>query len=132
MKRLETWRGYDEEKIKSLSFEQYAKLLSSRNRRALLRVLNKNTNEPYRKLIETVKKHKSVTPIRTHIRDAVILNTWIGKTFDVHNGKEWKRVEITLDKLDHRLGDYSYTTKPVKHSGAGVGATRGSRFVPLK
>lgn len=135
-KRLEKYRGYTEEELKNMSIEEFAKLVDARTRRTLLRLVEKGTNEPYRKLIEKVRKlrekNKLDKPIRTHVRDAVIIPEWLGLLFMVHNGKEWNRVEITLEKLGHRLGEYSYTTKAVKHSGAGVGATRGSKFVPLK
>jgi small subunit ribosomal protein S19 len=50
----------------------------------------------------------------------------------VHNGKEFKRVDITADRVGKRLGEFSHSTGRVLHSGPGVGATRGSKFVPLK
>jgi small subunit ribosomal protein S19 len=52
--------------------------------------------------------------------------------FKIYNGKEWKDVEITVEKLGHRLGEYSYTTFFSKHSGPGIGATRGSKFISVK
>ena len=70
--------------------------------------------------------------IKTHMRDAPVLPEWVGLTFGVHNGKEFKIVEITVDKVGKRLGDFSFTVGRVLHSGPGVGATRGSKFVPLK
>ena len=50
----------------------------------------------------------------------------------MHNGKEWKNVHVSVDKLGYRLGDFAHTTGRVLHSGPGVGATRGSKFIPLK
>ena len=32
----------------------------------------------------------------------------------------------------HYLGEFSITYKPVSHGRAGIGATKSSRFVPLK
>lgn len=135
-KKLESFYGNNEDELKKMSIEEFAKIVRSRTRRALVRLVEKNNNPEYRKLIEKVRKLKQENklnkPVRTHVRDAVIIPEWLGLKFSVHNGKEWNDVEITIDKLGHRLGEYSYTTKAVKHSGAGVGATRGSKFVPLK
>jgi small subunit ribosomal protein S19 len=117
-----------------VSLDDSLKLLTSRARRTVKRALaNKSVN--VRKLMKKALKVKAANPakaIRTHIREAVILPEWIGLTFAVHNGKEWKNVMITVDKLGYRLGDFSHTTGRVLHSGPGVGATRGSKFIPLK
>ena len=88
-----------------------------------------------KKLMDTVKETKQTNPkkmIKTHVREAIILPEWFGLTFGVYNGKEFKRVEITVQKIGKRLGDYSHSVGRVIHSGPGVGATRGSKFVPLK
>ena len=130
--KKDTWKGYEEENVASISSEDFMKRISSRNRRTLLRV---KFNPRLKKLIEKVREVKKANPkklIKTHIREAVILPEWLGLTFGVHNGKEFKKVEITLNKIGRRLGDYSHATGRVLHSGPGVGATRGSKFVPLK
>lgn len=121
------------EEAEKLGIEQVMPLLTSRARRALKRAGARAG--PVRKLIRKVAKLKASNPgkvIRTHIREAVIIPDWLGMTFAVHNGKEWKSVVITIDKLGYRLGDFSHTTGRVLHSGPGVGATRGSKFIPLK
>ena len=56
----------------------------------------------------------------------------MGLKFEVHNGKEWKPVFITANMLNHRLGQYSHTTKRVIHSDPGIRATRGSKFLAMK
>ena len=82
--------------------------------------------------MEERKEGKKDKMIKTHVRDAVILPEWMGLTFGIYNGKEYKKIVITIKHLGKRLGDFAHTTGPVKHSGPGVGATRGSKFVPLK
>lgn len=124
--------GFDDEAFKKLTLDQFIELTTSRNRRTLLRLKN---NPRLKSFIERVRKIKSSGKnkmIKTHIRDAIILPEWIGLTFGVHNGKEFKRVDITVNSVGKRLGDLSHTTGRVSHSGPGVGATRGSKFVPLK
>ena len=131
------YRGLKEEELRNMSLEDFAKLIKSRPRRAITRAL-KGLNIEYAQLIEKIRKLKKKNPdklkkpIRTHCREAVIIPEWLGLTFHVYNGKEWKPVEITLDKLGHRLGEYSFTTTFIKHSGPGVGATRGSKFISMK
>ncbi|MBU0533033.1 ribosomal protein S19 family protein [Candidatus Micrarchaeota archaeon] len=127
-----TWKGVNEDEIEKLSFDEFMKKIGSRERRTLLKV---KSNPPLRTFMEKVRLVKAKNPkklIKTHIREAVILPEWIGLTFAVHNGKEFKKVEITLHKIGKRLGDYSHSVGRVIHSGPGVGATRGSKFVPLK
>ncbi len=133
----DVFKGLKEDDLKNMALEDFAKLVKSRARRAIYRAL-KGLNLEYAQLIEKVRKLKKKNPkklekgIKTHCREAVIIPEWLGLKFLVYNGKEWKPVEITIEKLGHRLGEYSYTTTFNKHSGPGVGATRGSKFVSVK
>jgi small subunit ribosomal protein S19 len=56
----------------------------------------------------------------------------VGKTIEIYNGKVFNRVEIIPEMVGHYLGEYSLTRGRVSHGSAGVGATRSSKFVPLK
>lgn len=130
--KKDTWKGIEEEGIAGLTYEDFMKKISSRNRRTLMRM---KQNPRLKRFVEEVRAVKKANPkkmIKTQIREAIILPEWLGLVFGVHNGKEYKRVDITLSKIGRRLGDYSHTTGRVLHSGPGVGATRGSKFVPLK
>jgi small subunit ribosomal protein S19 len=130
--KKDAWKGITEDDVDKLSFEDFLKMVGSRERRTLLRV---KSNPPLKDLIEKARKVKAKDPkkmIKTHVREAVILPEWVGLTFGVYNGKEFKRVEITIKTIGRRLGDFSHTVGRVVHSGPGVGATRGSKFVPLK
>ncbi|MBI5047154.1 ribosomal protein S19 family protein [Candidatus Micrarchaeota archaeon] len=126
------WKGTDEESIASLSYEDFLKTTTSRNRRTLTRLKFNPRLKQFMEKVRSVKKTNPKKMIKTHIRDAIIIPEWVGLTFGVHNGKEFKRVEITIGKVGRRLGEYSHTVGRVLHSGPGVGATRGSKFVPLK
>ena len=132
MVKKELFRGMEESQAKDMSMEEFLPLLTARERRTLKRV---NQNPKLKQLIETARKVKKENPkkvIKTHVREAVVLPEWIGLTFGVYNGKEFKNVEITVKHLGKRLGEFSHSTGRVMHSGPGVGATRGSKFVPLK
>ncbi len=132
MVRKDMWKGYDENTISEVGIEDFLKKTTSRNRRTLKRL---KKNPRLKKFMEKVRKIKEKDPkkiIRTQLRDAVVLPEWVGLTFGVYNGKEYKKVEITVKKVGARLGDFVHSTGRVLHSGPGVGATRGSKFVPLK
>ncbi|MEM0089475.1 MAG: 30S ribosomal protein S19 [Archaeoglobaceae archaeon] len=119
------FRGYTFEEIEKMSLEDFIKLLPARERRKLKRGLT----EREKIFLEKLKKKGSV---RTHCRDMVVLPEMVGKVVFVHNGKDFVRVEIKPEMLGHRLGEFAQTRRFEKHSGPGVGATRSSKFVPLK
>ena len=66
------------------------------------------------------------------MRDLIIIPQYVGKTISVYNGHLYQTFTIKEDMIGHYIGEYSQTRKEVKHSGPGVGATRGSKFLPLK
>jgi small subunit ribosomal protein S19 len=100
-------------------------LLPSRQRIRLKRGLTKD----HRRLLSRVKDRDVV---RTHLRDMIVLPEMVGKTIEIYNGKTFNRVEIIPEMVGHYLGEYSLTRSRVSHGSAGVGATRSSKFVPLK
>ena len=136
MPREFTYRGYTLEELKQMSMDQFIKLLPSRQRRSLMRGLNKvqlRLLEKVREYNEMIKRgEKPKKPIKTHARDMVILPEMVGLTIHVYNGKEFIPVEIKPEMIGHRLGEFAPTCKQVKHGRAGVGATRSSMYVPLK
>ncbi|MGB9622595.1 MAG: ribosomal protein S19 family protein, partial [Candidatus Bathyarchaeia archaeon] len=71
-------------------------------------------------------------PIKTHVRDLVILPEMIGRTLLVHNGKEFVEVKISEKMVGHYLGEFVSTMKQVKHGRPGIGASRSSMYIPLK
>jgi small subunit ribosomal protein S19 len=56
----------------------------------------------------------------------------IGKTINVYSGKEFVPVRVTLDMVGQYLGEFVPTRKPVKHSAAGIGATRSSKAISAR
>ena len=132
MPRIDKYRGKMADELSKMSVSETLPMLTSRARRTLTRVA-KNKSLQVKKLMKKVAAMKDKAKvIRTQVREAVIVPEWLGRTFAVHNGKEWKNVHVSVDKLGYRLGDFAHTTGRVLHSGPGVGATRGSKFIPLK
>jgi len=122
------YRGMELEALQKLSFDELLPLLPSRIRRTLKRGLTPRQN----KLLEDVKIAQKGDVIKTHCRDMPILPSFIGHRIDIHNGKEFQRIDIQPQMIGHVLGEFALTRKRVKHTGPGVGATRGSKFMPLK
>ncbi|MCL7385794.1 MAG: 30S ribosomal protein S19 [Thaumarchaeota archaeon] len=126
------YRGYTVEQLKSMSMDQFIKLLPSRQRRSLGK---RGLTQAQLKLLAKIRKYKKLgiqKPIKTHARDMIILPEMVGLTIHVHNGKEFVPVEIVPEMIGHRLGEFAITNKRVIHGRAGVGATRSSMYVPLK
>ena len=128
MVKIFTFKGKTLEEMQKLSIEEFSKLLPSRQRRSLKRGLTKEE----KKLIDRIRKAAAGKAIKTHVREAIILPEMVGKRVLVHNGKEWIAVDVKPEMMGHRFGEFALTRKKVQHSSPGVGATRGSKFLPLK
>ena len=128
-RRVFTYRGFTLDELKQKSMDEFISLLPSRQRRSLTRGMSTQ----HIKLMERIISSKDTKrPVKTHCRDFIILPELIGTTVQVHNGREFLRVALIPETLGHFLGEYAPTCKQVKHSAPGIGATRGSQFVPLK
>ncbi len=121
-----TYRGYTMEELLKLPFAEIIELLPARARRTYIRGLNQEQEAFIKRL------RASEEAVRTHRREIPILPEFVGKTVQVHNGKEFATVEIKPEMIGHYLGEFAMTRKSVRHSGLGVGATRSSKFMPLK
>jgi|SRR3990170_6715501 len=123
-----TYRGYTLEEMKAMTLEEIIELLPARARRSFMRGID---GERYR-FIEKLRSDGGEEAVRTHCRDVPILPDFVGKKVAVHNGKEFVSVEIKPEMIGHYVGEFAMTRRPVAHSGPGVGATRSSKFMPLK
>lgn len=133
MPKVDKYRGKSREELEGLTLSAVLPMLTSRARRSVKRAASKSTKvKKFMKRVAEIKAKNPAKVIRTQVREAVIIPEWLGLTFAVHNGKEFKTVVISVDRLGYRLGDFAHTTGRVLHSGPGVGATRGSKFIPLK
>lgn len=62
-------------------------------------------------------KDKNKETIKTWARACTISPKMIGYTFLVHNGKNFIEVNVSEDMVGHRLGEFSPTTKFIRHGG---------------
>ncbi|MEM5804395.1 MAG: 30S ribosomal protein S19 [Candidatus Aenigmatarchaeota archaeon] len=127
MAKVFTYKGRTLEELQKMSLEDFAKLVRSRERRSLKR----GFTAAQKRFLEAIRTSKKGV-IRTHCRDMTIIPEMVGKKVAIYNGKEWDEVEIRMEMLGRRLGEFALTRKKVQHSAPGVGATRSSKFLPLK
>lgn len=121
-----SYRGYGMEELLALNEQDLLEILPSRARRSLTREMNHDQKAAHDSLLSTEKN------IKTHVRDLIILPKYVGKVVELYNGQTYVKFEIKPEMIGHYLGEFSPTRKDVKHSGPGVGATRSSKFMPLK
>jgi len=127
MVRIFKYKGKTLEELKKMSLEEFSKILTSNERRSLLRGLT----ERQKKLLEEIRNNPTKFH-KTHERDMIILPEMVGVKIGIYNGKEYKPVEIKPEMIGHRLGEFALTRGRVLHSAPGAGATRGSKHIPLK
>lgn len=127
-KREFTYKGHTLEELQAMSLEELLPLLPARVRRTYSRPLGPE----HRVVVEKLAAEDGKEVVRTHRRDIPILPQFVGRTVAVHNGKAFVAFEIRPEMIGHYLGEFALTRSPVKHSGPGVGATRSSKFLPLK
>ena len=122
-KKQITFRGKTIDELKALETREFAKFLKSRTRRAALRQFQEIENFVSR----AKRKSERNKPVRTHKRTIIIVPQMVGMKLQIYNGKEFVPIEVTTQMLGHRLGEFSMTRAKIKHSGAGIGATKGSK-----
>ncbi len=120
------YRGRSIKELRGMSFQEFTELLPASQRRKIRRGFNEN----HKTLIQRVKDGD--TEIKTHLRDMIILPDMVGIDLEIHNGKMFNKVSVQPEMIGHYFGEYALTRQAVRHGSAGVGATRSSKFVPLK
>jgi len=127
-----TYRGHTLDELQEMSVEEVAELLPARQRRSIERGLSTEQEKLLEAAREAGEEETANDPIRTHLRDMVILPEFVGLTFSVYTGQNFERVEVEPEMIGHYLGEFQLTRTSVEHGQAGIGATRSSKFVPLK
>jgi len=119
------YRGRKVADLAKMSIDELAGLLPARQRRSIKRGLVKENKN----LMTSLKNKDSV---RTHIRNMIIMPDMVGKNLEIYNGKSFEKVEVMPEMIGHFFGEFALTRGRVQHGAAGVGATRSSKYVPLK
>jgi small subunit ribosomal protein S19 len=66
--------------------------------------------------VNELNAKRSKSPVKTWSRATTIIPDFVGHTFEVHNGKEFKRVFVTEDMVGHKLGEFSFTRQFKGHT----------------
>ncbi|MFW3145271.1 MAG: 30S ribosomal protein S19 [Thermoplasmatota archaeon] len=120
------YRGKTLEELQSMSIDEFAELLPARSRRSLKRGMQEKNSKFFRRL------ERGDDMIKTHSRELVILPNMVNRKIAIHDGKGFVEVRVTPEMIGHLTGEFALTRKQVKHTGVGVGATRSSKYMPLK
>ncbi|HEV2167214.1 MAG TPA: 30S ribosomal protein S19 [Thermoplasmata archaeon] len=127
-KREFTLRGRTLPELQALPLAELSKLLPARARRTLKR----GFNAEQQRFLDRLSSTAATKVVRTHCRDVLILPNHVGRRVAIHSGKEFKEIEVRPEMIGHYYGEFALTRRFEKHSGPGVGATRSSKFMPLK
>ena len=115
-------QGKTLEELEKLELKDFINLVPARQKRSLSRGLT----DQQKILLEKIKKYDDKKPIKTHVRDMIVIPEMVGTTLLIHAGEEWIPVKIMEEMLGHYLGEFTLTRKRVAHSAPGIGATRSS------
>ena len=122
-KKQFTYKGKTIEELKNLDVREFSKYLKSRQRRTMLRQFQE-IEKFVNRAQEKIKNNKKV---RTHKRDLIIVPKMVGMKLQIYNGNKFVSVEVVDEMLGHKFGEFAPTRGKIKHSKAGVGATKGTR-----
>ncbi|XBW35009.1 hypothetical protein QEN19_000574 [Hanseniaspora menglaensis] len=128
-----SYRGVQLEQLLTMTTEEFVKIAPARVRR---RFANKKQTISERVFLEKLIKAKKEcvenekpVPVKTHLRNVIVVPEMINGVVGVYNGKVFNNVEIKPEMLGHYLGEFSITYTPVRHGRAGATT---SRFIPLR
>lgn len=124
------YRGIPLKDLEGMDAERWFGLFTARQRRSLSRGLS----EGKRRLTREIRDSRGggSAPVRTHVRDLIVLPYMVGARVAVFSGKEFREVAIVPEMIGRYLGEFVITNKRVNHGAPGVGASRSSLYVPLK
>ena len=121
-----TYHGFRLDELRGMATTDLLPIMPARVRRKVNRGLTRGEEHLLSRFRNGEKR------IRTHLRDMVIMPDMVGKEVEIYNGKEFMKVEIQPEAVFHYLGEFALTRRKVTHGSAGIGATRSSKYVPLK
>ncbi|MDY6766174.1 MAG: 30S ribosomal protein S19 [Candidatus Nanohaloarchaea archaeon] len=120
-----TFCGHTLDELQKMNMDEFSELLDARKRRSIKRGLT----DRQKKLLRKIREDDHV---RTHERDMIVVPEMVGKTISIYNGQEFVDVDIEPAMIGHYLGEFTYNRQEVEHSAPGLGATRSSKYIPLK
>ncbi len=130
-----TFKGLELEQVLDLKNEELMNFVCARARRRMKRGIGRKPNA----LVKKLRKAKAEAgpldrpePVKTHLRNMIIVPDMVGSQVAVYNGKIFNIVMITADMVGMYLGEFSITYRPVRHGRPGLSEGKSARFIPLK
>ncbi|CAN6441056.1 unnamed protein product [Victoria cruziana] len=117
-----SFRGVDLDALLDMPTEELVKLFHARARRRFQRGLKRKPMALIKKLRKAKREAppgEKPEPVRTHLRNMIIVPEMIGSIIGVYNGKTFNQVEIKPEMIGHYLAEFSISYKPVKHGRPG-------------
>jgi small subunit ribosomal protein S15e len=132
-----TYRGKTLDDLRAMKLDDFKKLLPSPRRRFFDRAFNLqhvHLIEKLKKARKAVEGQPGVRPpvVKTHLRAMVVLPEFVDNVIGIYDGHQFFEVQIKPEMIGMVLADFAPSKKVVKHSKAGVGATRSSSATSLK
>ena len=127
-----SFQGKTLEELRALSVQEFARFVNSRARRSLLRGFDKQFDKQIDAALAEKAKGREPKPVRTHLRDAIVVPKMVGLKIAVHRGNTFEVVEVKQEMLGHYLGEFSLTRKKLMHGKAGIGATKSSTAITAR
>ena len=118
--------GKSVDELKEMNLSDFVNLIPARQRRSVKR----GFSEEKKKFLEKLKT--SSKPVKTHLRDMIIVPEMLDKRILVHSGKNFVDVNINEEMLGRYLGEFVMTRNKVAHSAPGIGATKSSSAVSVR
>ncbi|PKU78003.1 40S ribosomal protein S15 [Dendrobium catenatum] len=113
-----SYRGVDLDALLDMSTDELVKLFPARARRRFQRGLKRKPMALIKKFRNAEKGSSSgekPEPVRTHLRNMIIVPEMIGSIVGLYNGKTFSQVEIKPEMIGHYLTEFSISYEPVKH-----------------
>lgn len=117
-----TFRGVQISDFKEKTLAETLPFMNAATRRYYRRFLKGQAANLFNKLLAN-------DTVRTHSREFFILPQFVGKTVFIHNGKDFIEFQIKNEMIGHRIGEFTLTTVPPKHSKIGIKGTKSSRKI---
>lgn len=74
--------------------------------------------------VERAESTGSREVIKTWSRACTIVPEFVGKNFQIHNGKTFLKLYVTEDMVGHKLGEFAPTRTFRSHGGKGSGKAK--------
>merc|ERR1712131_438397 len=108
--KIFNYRGKSLEQLLEMKLSEFAQLITSKNRRHLLRGINKYENRLLEQVSEWHQKHEKTKvkpgPIKTHERTMIIVPSMIGCSIADHCGNGFFPLEIKPQMIGKKLKAY--------------------------